>query len=313
MHALYKSLSWADSAWYRVERALLLGSLVMMTLLVFADVVLRSFTRPVGKTASFFLYLAERSGPVDDATRAAIVSSWGPLAFWTLFCLLCVGAVHASRTTLAARGGLASASFAGSLLRGGAAVMFVFALVKALVWLFPTGLAGAQRFALGFMVWAGFLGTSLATRARRHIVLDAVKKKLDPKAAPWFSALGGLVTGAFTLCLVWLALTKLTTEIEEWRDIPNVGTFESLPIPVWVVTLALPVTLLSLALRFLCYGLGELLYGASLLVEPDELARELRRVDDATPAEASTVNSPAMLYGAPHPTEGRPTPREATS
>lgn len=310
MQALYKSLTWADSVWCRVERVLLLGSLVMMTLLVFADVVLRSFTRPVGKTASFLLYLAESSGPVEDAARADIVAMWGPLAFWTLLCVLCVGAVHASRTTLATRAGNPPVPFGGSLLRGGASVFTVFATVKALVWFFPTGLAGAQRFALGFMVWAGFLGTSLATRARRHIVLDAVKKKLDAKAAPWFSALSGLVTAAFTLCLVWLALTKLTTEIEEWRDIPNVGTFESLPIPVWLVTLALPVTFLSLALRFLCYGLGELLYGPSLLVEPDELARELRRLDDATHQEASDVVAPALLYGAPHPTEGRPTRRE---
>lgn len=313
MHALRRGLGKLDDLVYQVERALLLVSLGMMTVLIFSDVVLRSFTRPVGKTAGLLLWLLEGDEPLSEATRQAVAEVWGPALFGVLSLGLSVFAVHAARVTKAEREEAERPGLAKSAAVGIVIFVALWAFTKALVWLFPTGIAGAQRFALGFMVWAGFIGASIATKKKRHIALDAVKKKLDARAYPWFSALGGIVTSAFAFTFTYLAYTRLREEIVEWIEIPNVGVFESLPIPVWIVTLAIPVSFGLIGLRFLAQGLGDLLYGPSLLVEKDELASEIAKLEEAGAEEAPPPFDNGTRYGEEHPTKGRPERREVAS
>lgn len=313
MHALRRGLTKLDDVVYQVERALLLLSLSMMTLLIFSDVVLRTFTRPVGKTASFLLWLLEGEEPLSAATREAVANIWGPALFGGFILALCLFGVHAARVTGAERAGSPAPAFTKSAAIGLVLFVALWAVVKALVWLFPTGIAGAQRFALGFMVWAGFVGASIATKKKRHILLDAVKKKLDARVYPWFSAAGALVTSTFTFTFAYLAYTKLHDEIVEWIEIPNVGVFESLPIPVWIVTLALPVTFGLIGLRFLAQGMSDLLYGPTLIVEKDELAREIAKLEQEGAEEAAPPFDNGTRYGREHPTAGRPEKREVAS
>lgn len=313
MHALRRGLQKLDDVVYQVERGLLLLSLTMMTLLIFSDVVLRSFTRPVGKTAGLLLWVLEGAEPLSQQTRQAVAEVWGPALFGGLMLALCLFGVHASRLAKAEHGRGPAPSFGRSAALGLLLFVALSGLVKGFVWLFPTGIAGAQRFALGFMVWAGFVGASIATKKKRHILLDAVKKKLDAKIYPWFSALGALVTAIFTLTFAYLAYTKLDAEIAFWREVPNAGNFESLPIPEWIVTLALPVTFSLIGLRFLAQGASDLLYGPSLVVEPDELAREIAKLEEDAAANAPPPFDNGTRYGSEHPTTGRPVKREVTS
>lgn len=312
MHAFRRGLAKLDELVYQVERALLLVSLGMMTVLIFSDVVLRTFTRPVGKTAGLLLWLLEGDEPLSEATRQAVANLWGPALFGVVFFGLCIFGVHSARVTKAEREGAARPTLGKSLALGVATFAALWAFTKLLVWLFPTGIAGAQRFALGFMVWAGFVGASIATKKKRHIALDAVKKKLDARVYPWFSAIGSLVTALFAFTFTYLAYTKLRDEVVEWMEIPNVGVFESLPIPVWLVTLAIPVTFGLIGLRFAAYGLGDLLYGPSLLVEKDELAQEIAKLNEGTIEEAPPFDN-GTRYGTEHPTTGRPERREVAS
>jgi TRAP-type C4-dicarboxylate transport system permease small subunit len=316
MHALRRLLEKLDGAIYQVERALLLLSLVMMTVLVFGDVIVRSFTRPMGKTASFLFWIAHGSEPTAPEVEQRFAELWGPAVFGTLMLLLTVFAVHAARTTRCERHKAPPPTAAMSAGWGIALFLGLTAAVKALVFLFPTGIAGAQRFALGFFVWAGFLGASIATRQKRHIVVDAVKKKLDAVVYPWFSALGAIFTASFTLLLTWLSVHKLAGEIHEWSSNDGVGMFESLPLPTWIVTLALPVTFSLIALRFLAQGMGDLLYGPVLNPPEDELSKELKKLDETLVKEtaAEEQHDTALLYGAPHPgNDGRPVKKEALS
>lgn len=313
MHALRRGLQRLDDAIYQVERGLLLVSLTMMTLLIFSDVVLRTFTRPVGKTAGLLLWALEGAEPLPQATQEAVANIWGPALFGAFLLALCLFGVHASRMAKAEHDEGPAPAFTKSAALGLVLFVALWAAVKGLVWLFPTGIAGAQRFALGFMVWAGFVGASIATKKKRHILLDAVKKKLDARAYPWFSALGGVVTATFTLTFAYLAYTKLDAEIALWREVPNAGNFESLPIPEWIVTLALPVTFILVGLRFLAQGLGDLLYGPSLVVEPDELAREIAKLEQDRAAAAPPPFDNGTRYGREHPTKGRPEKREVAS
>ncbi len=313
MHALRRGLQKLDDVIYQGERLLLLLSLTMMTLLIFSDVVLRSFTRPVGKTAQLILFFLEGDEPLAAATQAAVANVWGPALFGTLMLLMCVFGMHAGRSAGAQQKSSPPPPFAKSAALGIVLFVALWAAVKLLIWTFPTGIAGAQRFALGFMVWAGFVGSSIATRKKRHILLDAVKKKLDARVYPWFSALGGLVTAAFTFTFTYLAYTQLRAEYGVWRDIPNAGTFESLPVPVWLVTLALPATFGLIGLRFLAHGLGDLLYGPSLVSEPDELAAEILKLERENAEAAPPPFDNGTRYGREHPTSGRPEKREVAS
>lgn len=313
MNAIRRGLTKLDALVYQVERVLLLVSLLMMTALVFSDVVLRSFTRPVGKTAGLLLWLLEGKEPLSEATQAAVANIWGPALFGVVILLLCLFGVHAGRTASAEQRKQPAPPFSKSAALGLLVFVGLWALVKLLVWTFPTGIAGAQRFALGFMVWAGFVGSSIATRAHRHIVLDAVKKKLDPVIYPWFSAAGAVLTAGFTLFLTYLAISKLQGEIVEWIEIPNVGVFESLPIPVWIVTLALPVTFTIIGLRFLAQGLSDLLYGPSLVVEPDDLAKEIAKLEHLGEPPPAPDADNGTRYGTEHKTSGYPVKREVVS
>lgn len=312
MHAVRRLLEAIDRGVYQAERGLLLLSLVMMTLLVFSDVIIRTFTRPVGKTASLLLWGLERLGEVSKETHASVADFWGPLIFVVLALSLCVFGAHASRHMRAEREGTPPPSLPGSVARGGAVFLGLALSVKGVVWLFPTGVAGAQKFALGFMVWAGFLGASLATRAKRHIVIDAVKKKLDDGVLPWFSFLGALATAAFMATLGYVAAFKAATLIGEWHESGGrLHVFESLPVPEWVVTLALPTTFFLIAARFFVHGVADLLYGPSLEGGADAHGVDLERL--AAEAEAKSAASAAdppsgPIYGVPHRGgEGRPT------
>lgn len=306
MHQVRQLLIALDRSVYRFERALLLVALVMMTALVFSDVIIRTFTRPVGKTASWLLWCLEGKDPISADTKKLVVEVVGPGLFTVGALLMCVFAAHASRQIRAQREGLEPPGLLGSVARGSLVFASFTAVVQVIVAVFPTGIAGAQKFALGFMVWAGFLGASLATRARRHIVIDAVKKKLDPVAFPLFAFLGGLLTAGFTGWVAFLAAFKSFTLIEEWHESEGrLHVFESLPVPEWVVTLALPTTLAISAFRFLAYGTGELLWGRRFDADADAHGIRFDEIAPPTTAAQSGATkagdeSPARLYGQPH-------------
>jgi TRAP-type C4-dicarboxylate transport system permease small subunit len=314
MHGLRRTLEKIDALWFQLERVLLVVSLIMMTLLVFSDVIVRSFTRPTGKTAGLLIWIAG-GDDVAEPTRQAIADTWGPGLFWLGLFLFSVFATRASMNIAAEREEREPPPLAKSV---GIGVGFFIAMlvgVKVLIAVFPTGIAGAQRFALGFMVWAGFLGGSMATRSKRHILLDAVKKKLDDAAYPWFSFAGNLVTAAFTGAMAFLAWDKTWLEISEWHENPMIGVFESLPIPVWVVTIAFPITLATVALRFFALGVSDLVWGKTLIIEPDELAEEIKKIEEQQrleeEGEPEEARLPSQLYGADHQGHlGRPVERE---
>lgn len=314
MHTLRRLVGSFDRGVYHVERVLLLAALVMMTLLVFSDVIVRTFTRPVGKTASFLLFLLERAGPLDEELRHQVATRIGPALFLTAALLFVMFAVHSARHARHERGGRPAPALPASAGLGALVFLLLATAVWAVVNVFPTGVAGAQKFALGFMVWAGFLGASLATRARRHIVIDAVKKKLDPRLRPLFGALGGVATAGFTGLIAWLAAFKAGTLIREWHESDGMlHVFESLPVPEWVVTLALPVTFTLSALRFAAHGVAELLYGSPLASGPDAHGISLGPSADAglPSPRAPEQDDAEPLYGVPHRGhEGRALPPE---
>lgn len=256
MDGLRKIFGKIDLAIFQIERALLVLSLGMMTLLVSADVVQRTFSRPEGKTASLILAVL---GEPSEATRALVVDRVGPALFGILSLVFCVLAVHARRT-MSAKGGPVPA-FGRSALAGVALWGVGAALIQLLLKVFPTSVPGAQRFALGFMLWSGMVGASLATRARRHIMLDTVVKKLTGKTQQAYLFLSGVAAASFCALLAILGTMQVVDQIRDWASGDGVGVYEALPIPTWIATLSVPFAFWVMAARFLALGVHDLVWG----------------------------------------------------
>jgi TRAP-type C4-dicarboxylate transport system permease small subunit len=265
-----------DAGVYRCEKALVGLCLSMMTFLIFIDVMQRTFSRPVGKMAKFLLWVI--SEPVESDLGQSIANTVGPASFWVLAWLFAIGAVQSARHMRAQRGHaeeLVDFNFMPSVVWGTFFWACFFGFLKALLWFFPVGVPGAQKFALGFMMWAGFLGATMATHTRRHIVVDAVKKKLDPLMSCIFSGLGGVASASLAGYLAFLGYLQLHEEYVDWATGEGVGVFEALPIPIWVVTLALPVTFGIIAIRFFVMGMADMWYGP-----PEQSTTDLLGMDD---------------------------------
>lgn len=251
-----------DDVVNRVERALILVCVIGMTALVGADVIQRTFSRQVGKTEQFVTWIADKvAGPLSPEARASFEGPIGGAVFAVFALIVLMLAAHAARGVTAERKGAPSPKFLGSVIAG--ALVFVGCAigVKALLWLFPSSVPGAQKFALGLMLWAGMLGASVAAKERRHIVIDAVTKKLDAGDKRLFALLGGIASGVFCAFVGYLSGRQLAGEVHDWATNEGVGLYESLPIPVWISTLAIPTAFLLMAARFIGYGIRDFKYG----------------------------------------------------
>ena len=212
----------------------------------------------MSKTASVILgFMSDPSAE----TRALVIEKVGPWLFTVGSLLFVMLAVHSSRSIKAERLKTAMPGVGLSLGIGLGIWVGLGAAIQGLLAVFPSSLPGAQKFSLGLMLWSGMLGASIATRQRRHIVLDTVRKSLDEKTGKLFSLVGGVVTFAFCALFTVLALTQLHDEFSLWSDGDGVGVFDALPIPKWVVTLAIPVTFGTMALRFLGAGVRDFVWG----------------------------------------------------
>lgn len=246
----------------RVERALILVCVAGMTLLVGTDVLQRTFSRPVGKTEQLLAWVGEKlAGPLRPQTRALLEGSVGNAVFALLALCLFVAATHAARGVTAERSKGPRPIFTGSVLRAALILAGCAVAVKLLLWGFPSSVPGAQKFALGLMLWSGMLGASIAARERRHIILDTVVKKLDADMKRPFALLSGTATGLFCGVVALLGGLQLAGEMRDWARNEGVGLYESLPIPMWLATLAIPTTFFLMGARFISYGVRDFLHG----------------------------------------------------
>lgn len=251
-----------DDAVNRVERALILVCVIGMTLLVGADVIQRTFTRQVGKTEQLVTFLADKiAGPLSPEARASFEGPIGGAVFVVFSLLVFILAAQAARGVTAERKGQPPPKFLGSIVAGALVFVGCAIAVKLLLWAFPSSVPGAQKFALGLMLWAGMLGAAVAAKERRHIVIDAVTKKLEGGDKRLFALLGGITSGLFCLFVAYLSGRQLAGEIHDWATNEGVGLYESLPIPVWISTLAIPTAFVIMSARFIGYGVRDFKYG----------------------------------------------------
>lgn len=114
--------------------------------------------------------------------------------------------------------------------------------------LFSYGFVWAKELAMFLMIWVGFVGASLATRANRHLVVGIPEKLFPPKILRYVSSFVSALVVVLTLFIAYLG----------WQYVMETRMFEErslvLRIPLWYVQMIIPLSLLVIALRFL--GLG---------------------------------------------------------
>lgn len=109
---------------------------------------------------------------------------------------------------------------------------------------FNTALPFGEGLTRALVLWAGFMGASLAVHQGRYINIDAFTRLLNEKqkrVARVFIYLFSIVSCWF---LGWASVGFVQMEMES-------GTMSSLGLENWIVVLVIPITFFFLSFRFL--------------------------------------------------------------
>ncbi|RMD97906.1 MAG: TRAP transporter small permease [Deltaproteobacteria bacterium] len=108
-----------------------------------------------------------------------------------------------------------------------------------------SGIGGAQKLALYLMLWAGFLGASIATRGGKHLSMDLLDKLLSSTPRRYLQGGVFFVTAAFSFFLSRVGLI-FVLQNRAYGDPPLYYG-----IPEWGVQTVIPLSLFVMGCRFL--------------------------------------------------------------
>ena len=117
--------------------------------------------------------------------------------------------------------------------------------------IFATGLFWADPFVRNLVLWVGFVGAAIATRAGRHITIDIIPQWVPPLG----KAIIGLITQLFSAVICGL-LTFAAFKFV--RNEALMGSVTFLGIPAWVPQIIMPITFGIMSLQFLFHSLQTL-------------------------------------------------------
>lgn len=110
---------------------------------------------------------------------------------------------------------------------------------------FDGGFIWAKELAAYLMIWVGFIGASYATKENKHLVVGIPEKLFPKKILPFVSLFVNVVVFSVTLFLAYLGFIYVaeTKAIGETSLVLN--------IPLWIVQVIIPVSLVIIAIRFI--------------------------------------------------------------
>ncbi len=110
---------------------------------------------------------------------------------------------------------------------------------------FDSGFIWAKELAAFLMIWVGFIGASYATKENKHLVVGIPEKIFPKKVLPYVSLFVNIVVFAITLFLAYLGFIYVA-ETREFAETSLV-----LNIPLWIVQVIIPLSLVVVAARFI--------------------------------------------------------------
>ncbi len=144
------------------------------------------------------------------------------------------------------------------MLSGG--VLVVTVVLTGLATWVPAGYSWTQKLALFLLLWAAFIGASMATHERRHLTIDAMKKAIPTRLLPWHEGASNLVAALLSGAFCYLAFLYWQLRLDQAT---NPGE-----IPDWIKVLAIPFALALVTLRFTAFGIGSIMV-AVLVRDPN--------------------------------------------
>ncbi len=286
-----------DRAVYQVERALVVGSLVVMAVVVFLDVVHRSFSSEESKFALVAAKLAGMMGlPIapDSASYQQLVLAAPYVLFVVFTGLAYFGIRTANRVRVVTP--------LPALIWATGGVVVTYGLVRLLIVMLPAGLIWSQPLALVLTLWVGFVGASMCTYENRHLKVEAVQRVLPQKLRPLVGFVSGVVTTLVCLALLWVSTRYVLFNYEEYVQTEGKGgLFKGMDVPKYLGFAALPVAFGFMAIRFGVKALGalrgefpaaldavEAAGGGSLSDSEDESGPESEQPSPLAPSEVPT-------------------------
>ncbi len=115
--------------------------------------------------------------------------------------------------------------------------------------LFDSGFIWAKELAAFLMIWIGFVGASLAAKENKHIVVGIPEKLFPKKVLPYVSLFASVIIFAVTILIAYLGFNYVL-ETKEFGETSLV-----LNIPLWIVQIIIPVSLVIIAIRFIGIGI----------------------------------------------------------
>lgn len=115
--------------------------------------------------------------------------------------------------------------------------------------LFDGGFIWAKELAAFLMIWVGFVGASLAAKENKHIVVGIPEKLFPKKILPYVSLFASVIIFTVTILIAYLGFNYVL-ETREFGETSLV-----LNIPLWIVQIIIPASLVIIAFRFIGIGI----------------------------------------------------------
>lgn len=235
-----------DDLVYRLERAIVVASLVVMSVVVFLDVVHRTFAGEgnvfVGALVKIFGVLGRQvdpGTPTHDSLETA-----APVVLWVAFVWLVYFGIRTATRD-------APVAPARALLYAVLGVVAIHGLIRGLIVMMPNGFIWSQPLSLVLTLWVGFIGASMCTHDNRHLKVEAVRRHLPAATRRYVDFASAVLTTFFTLALMWLSLRYVIFNYDEYVATQGQGALLiGLDAPKYLCFGALPVAFALMSIRF---------------------------------------------------------------
>ena len=291
-----------DKLVYRAERAFVVGALVVMSIVVFLDVVHRTFSsednkfvEALVKLLSFIVTDIER-----DSASWNSLESIAPYLLWVGFSALGYFGIR----TATRKDPMPQVKALGFSVVG---VVAVYGLIRLFLRMFPNGLIWSQPLALVLTLWVGFIGASMCTYENKHLKVEAAQRFIPEKYKHIVAFASAVFTTVVCVALLWLSLRYVTFTYDEYVGTEGQGgLFQGLEVPKYICFAALPVSFAIMSARFAVLAVRAL---GGELPASDPLEGLLEEVPHAgmkpsdVPTEVSGRRRPSSKDGEALPSE----------
>lgn len=292
---------------YRAERTLVIVSLVVMAIVVFLDVVHRSFSGDDSKIAMIASKVAKwfgsEIGP-ESSTYQSIADA-SPIILFVVFTWLAYFGIRSAKRETMVKPPVA-------LVAAVIGVIVTYGLIQLMLTLMPNGLIWSQPLAMMLTLWVGFVGASMCTYENRHLRVEALQRAIPEKLRPAIGFLSFALTAAICFMLCWLSIRDVRFNYNEFIDTDGKGgLFLGMPVPKYLGFSALPVAFGFMGVRFSAKAVGaakgeieepmDPVAAAGGLPDeeggkpPSEVATQAIPVADERPSDIDTVTSRSAM------------------